>query len=396
MNILQLTNYPIDKPQHGGQIRASHLLKELLRAGHKVKSLAIYVDGDYEPASEDDIAFGPESSFWNADQLVVSDYLSGLFAAEDKDALTILNRAADVHKADVIICEHPWLMGAAKKIAAARPGTRLVYSSHNVEFRLKQGVLLKSGIARYECDRLVAAIEKLELEAAASADLVVVCTRKDADYYRDNVPGVQIVVAGNGVEPFSCKPDRVQSWRKFIGIPFPVFVSSAHVPNAAGFWDMMAPGLTFLRPEEKVLIVGGVCDLIANMKGFDEYEMLNRTRMSVMGRMEKTELQAIVSAAHVILLPIVEGEGSNLKTAEALEAGCTIVGTSKAFRGFEEAMNLSHVHVADDPVSFRRKVREVLDAPRYIAGTPEGVRSRFYWNHLLKDAVEQIGSLCPP
>ncbi|CCA89872.1 glycosyltransferase [Novosphingobium sp. PP1Y] len=393
MNILQLTNYPTAKPQHGGQLRASYFAKEMRKAGHSVKSLAVYVEGHYEPDSEDDIPFGERSPFWDPAIHFLSDYLTGLFAAGDKLALAAIKKVADFHKIDAIICEQPWLMAAAAKIANARPGTRLIYSSQNVEFRLKRGVLLKTDMPRYECDRLVAAIEQLELDASARADLVIACTEADANYYRANVPNVKVVVAGNGVEPFSCKLDRVESWRKFIGVPFPVFVSSAHFPNAAGFWDMMAPGLTFLRPEEKVLIVGGVSDLIMKMKGFDEYWMLNRDRMEVMGRMEKTELQAIVSAAHVILLPIVEGEGSNLKTAEALEAGCSIVATSKAFRGFEEAMDLPHVNIADDPVSFRRKVRQILDAPRYIGGTPEEIRSRFHWKHLLKDAVTQIGLL---
>lgn len=393
MNILQLTNYPTGKPQHGGQLRARHVAEELRSVGHSVKSLAVYVEGHYLPDSEDDISFGENSPFWDPDIHFLSDYLTGLFAAGDKVALAAIEQVANSHKIDAIICEHPWLMAAAAKVATARPGLRLIYSSHNVESRLKRGVLLKSDISRNECDRLVAAIEELELEATARADLVVACTDADANYYRANVPNAKVVVAGNGVEPFSCKPDRVESWRKFISVPFPVFVSSAHFPNAAGFWDMMAPGLTFLRPEEKVLIVGGVSDLIMKMKGFDEYWMLNRDRMEVMGRMEKTELQAIVSAAQVILLPIVEGEGSNLKTAEALEAGCSIVATSKAFRGFEEAMDLPHVNIADDPVSFRRKVRQILDAPRYIGGTPEEIRSRFHWKHLLKDAVTQIGLL---
>lgn len=393
MNILQLTNYPTSNPQHGGQLRANHFAKEMRKSGFNVKSLAVYVERDYEPDSEDDIPFGEESSFWNSDLHFLSDYLTGLFAAEDEKALAAIAQIANSYSIDVIICEHPWLMAAAAKVAADRPGTRLVYSSHNVEFRLKRGVLKKSDVPRNECDRLVAAIENLELEATTCADLVITCTHADAEYYRTNAPNTKIVVAGNGVEPFSCKPDRVESWRRFIGLPFPAFVSSAHFPNAAGFWDMLAPGLTFLRPEERVLVVGGVSDLITQMKGFDEYGMLNRNRMEVMGRMDKSELQAVLSAAHVILLPIVEGEGSNLKTAEALEAGCSIVATSKAFRGFEQAMNLPQVHIADDSISFRRKVRQILDAPRFTKGTPSEIRSQFHWQYLLRDAVEQIGAL---
>lgn len=393
MKILQLTNYPTARPQHGGQLRARHIANELCKAGHLVRSVAVYVEGHYEPDTQDDIAFGAESVFWRTDLHFLSDYLSGIFAAEDKIAQVALTRIVTDFEPDVIMCEQPWLMAAARKVALDRPAIKLVYSSQNIEFRLKAGIFPKMQIGRDEADRLASEIEAVEHDAVACADLVIACTAADAEYYRTQAPDREVIVAGNGVEPFSCKPDRVEAWKRFVGVPFPVFVSSAHIPNASGFWDMMAPGLTFLRPDERVLVVGGVSDLIMQMKGFDEYWMLNRDRMEIMGRMEKNELQAVVSAAHIVLLPIVEGEGSNLKTAEALESGCSIVGTSKAFRGFEEAIALPHVHIADEPILFRRKVRELLNAPRYDGGTPEEVRSQFYWERLLGGAVARIGAL---
>lgn len=394
MKILQLTNYPTAKPQHGGQIRCTHIAAELRKAGHIVSSVAVYVGRDYAPGTSDDIAFGPESSFWRDDLVVLSDYLTGLYAAGDPDAFAALKRVTSKFEPDVIISEQPWLMAAAKKLMDGQTSIRLVYSSQNVEFRLKRSVLEKSVIGKHEQDRLIADIESIEHEAAACADLVIACTDSDAAYYRDNVAGCDaIVVAGNGVEPFSCKPGRIEAWRHFLYHPFPVFVSSAHPPNASGFWDMMAPGLTFLRPAERMLIVGGVSDIITQMNGFNEYQSVNRSRMEIMGRMEKHELQAVVSAAHVVLLPIVDGEGSNLKTAEALESGCTIVGTTKAFRGFEIATLLPHVHITDDSVTFRKTVRKVLDAPRYLGGTSLNVRSQFHWSYLLREAVTEIGLL---
>jgi hypothetical protein len=49
------------------------------------------------------------------------------------------------------------------------------------------------------------------------------------------------------------------------------------------------------------------------------------------------------------LLPITQGEGSNLKTAEALLSGKPIVATSHSFRGYEEFQYLPHITIADDP-----------------------------------------------
>lgn len=392
MKILQLTNYPTSKPQHGGQIRCAHIAAELRRAGHSVKSIAVFVEKDYGRSSADDIPFGSESPFWRDDLVVLSDYLSGLHAANDPDAFAALEKIAAEFQPDVIISEQPWLMAAAKRLAELQSNIKLVYSSQNVESRLKRIVLDKTSLGEREKSRLIADIEELEHDAVSSADLVISCTEADVLYYRDHAPDPDnIIVAGNGVEPFSCKLGRIDGWRRFFDHPVPVFVSSAHLPNATGFWDMMAPGLTFLRPEERILIVGGVSDIIMQVPGCQEYQLVNRSRMEIMGRMEKVELQALVSAAHVIVLPIVEGEGSNLKTAEALESGRPIVGTTKAFRGFEKALSLPHIHLADEPETFRTKVRQILDAPRYCGGTPFYIRSQFHWSYLLRGAVTRVG-----
>ncbi|MDY7523908.1 glycosyltransferase [Sphingomonas sp. 10B4] len=391
MKILHLTNYPLANPIHGGQIRCANIAGELRAAGHVVQSLAVYVESHYVPDSALDIPFGVTSEFWDYDLPYLTDYLTGLYAERDPQAYAKLEAVVDDFAPNVIISEHPWLMPAAKKLASTRPGIRIVYSSHNVEFRLKEAILLRGTLRAELRDKLVQDIRELEYYAVVDADLVVACTDSDALYYRTLSEDTIVVVGGNGVEPFSCPRSRVDQWRNFIGRPFPLFVSSAHPPNANGFWDMMMPGLTFLRPKERLVIAGSVCEIILDMQGVRKYENFNRSRLDLLGRMNKTDLQALVSASHVMMLPITSGEGSNLKTAEALESGSAIVGTTMAFRGFEDAMSLPHVHIADDPTLFRRKVRELLDAPRFLGGTPPEVRKRYHWSALLSDIVNEIG-----
>ncbi len=393
MKILQLTNYPTSKPVHGGQIRCVSIADQLRRAGHEVKSIAVYVSAHYQPDSAGDIAFDTTSDYWDYDLPYLTDYFSGLHAERDADAYDKLERQFLDFAPDAVIVEHPWLMPAAKLLAGQRKGTRLIYSSHNVEYRLKEDILDRATVKSDRRAALVKDIRALEQAAVADADLVITCTQADAKSYQAIRGKGNIVVGGNGVEPFTCRPARVLQWQNYVARPYPIFVSSAHLPNANGFWDMMAPGLTFLKPDERMVIAGSVCDIILGMDGIKMYERFNLSRLQLLGRMEKTELQAAIRASHVVLLPITSGEGSNLKTAEALESGCAIIGTKKAFRGFERAMTLPHVHIADEPASFRRKVRDVLDQPRYDDGTPMAVRSKFYWSTLLKDAVAAVGAL---
>ncbi|MBE7565875.1 glycosyltransferase family 4 protein [Acidithiobacillus thiooxidans] len=388
MRVLQVTPYPTVDPRHGGQIRASQIATELRAAGHEVKSFAIYVEEDYPNAGEDDIPFNPDSKYWNPELPWLSDYFSGLFAVNDETTLFRLQSLVNSFRPHCVIVEHPWLFQAIHLVAQS--DTILIYSSQNIEWRLKSKLLERLG--HPERAELVSAIRKIEDFAALSAHLVIACTDADLQYYRD-ISGkktFQGVVAGNGVEPFTCTEQRVADWYSFFNRPMPVFVSSAHVPNAQGFWDMMAPGLTFLRPEEEILVVGGVSSIILNSTGFKNYSEVNLSRLNLAGTREKTELQALVKASHVVLLPITDGEGSNLKTAEALESGLPIVATSKAFRGFESAISLKHVQIADNPKDFRMAIRRSLNQPRLADLTPVGMREKFYWKNQLSGLVNAV------
>ena len=47
------------------------------------------------------------------------------------------------------------------------------------------------------------------------------------------------------------------------GLRFVLFVGSAHPPNATGFMTMVAPALPALRTDERIVVAGGVCQLLA-------------------------------------------------------------------------------------------------------------------------------------
>jgi glycosyltransferase involved in cell wall biosynthesis len=393
MRILQLTNYPTINPLHGGQIRSSQIATQLRIAGHEVKPIAVYVDGDYKDVDEHDIPFRRSSPFWNGNLPSLSDFYAGLYAVNDRDATRKLLHLLKNFKPHLVITEQPWLFAVAKKITKYTT-IKLVYSSQNIEWRLKEKILNRENTSQKE--QLTSEIRKIEIDAVKSANLTVACTDQDAKYYTqfvDSKSSQPIVVAGNGVEEFTCKEERVSEWRSYLNLPTAVFVSSAHIPNAQGFWDMMSPGLTFLKPGEQVLIVGGVSSILTQARGFSQFSEVNLSRINLAGTQEKTELQSLVRASHVVLLPITDGEGSNLKTAEALESGCFVIGTSKAFRGFEAAMSLPHVTIADTPDTFRQAIRRTLAQPRHCDGTPYEIRSKYYWGKQLAPLVHAIAKI---
>lgn len=383
MKVLQFTCYPIDNPTHGGQIRCWQIREFLKKNGCTVSSMAIYPIKDYESISPDDVEFNFEGSSFHPKYNFLTDYYSGLEA--DKKGIinsAIYQKIVD-YNPDLIFIEQPWLFLAVKNIINdIGKNVPIIYSSQNIEWRLKEADLSIYGEVG---DDLVNKIKTLESQVVESADGIIACTQADAEYFKKISKGKEhIIVAGNGVEEFTCTDESVSQWIDYFSKPYPVFVGSAHPPNARGIWEMVNPGLTFLSPEEELVVIGGVCNILMKDNLFKKTSELNISRLHLVGVRTKLELQAMVRASHVVLLPITIGEGSNLKTAEALESGRPIVGTSMAFRGFEEAKKLPHVYIADNSSDFRKITRILLNSPRYISGTQESIRSKYYWNNTLK------------
>lgn len=382
--ILQLTTYPTVNPTHGGQIRCTQIAAALRTAGHTVQSIAVLTKEDFPKHGADDIAVNTNSPHWNKSVPQLYDYFSGQVAAFDAETLDCLRKQIVAMAPDVIWLEHPWLYQAAQK--AAPVGVKIVYSSHNIEWRLKEATLPKNAVYR----SLIEAARDLEVQLVRNAFLTIACTQSDADYFDSVAHDVagrrRSIVAGNGAEPFVCSAEDVRNWQRYFEKPYVVFVGSGHPPNASGFWHMMQPGLTFLAPWQQIVVIGSVCDILLQHEPKVGYEEVSRSRLHLVGVRSKREMHAMISASNAVLLPIVEGEGSNLKTAEALESGRPIVATTQAFRGYEEALRAPRITIADTPQAFRKAVRLNLDSFSYQSPLIKSQVKRFHW-------LEQLNAL---
>jgi glycosyltransferase involved in cell wall biosynthesis len=77
--------------------------------------------------------------------------------------------------------------------------------------------------------------------------------------------------------------------------------------------------------------------------------------MALRGFLDMDELIATFHAARAILVPVFTGEGSNLKTADALASGRPVIMTERATRGYEEVLAADDegVTVVPDAQAFR-------------------------------------------
>jgi glycosyltransferase involved in cell wall biosynthesis len=110
-----------------------------------------------------------------------------------------------------------------------------------------------------------------------------------------------------------------------------------------------------------------------------------------LGQLPDDDLAATILSSSAVLLPITQGGGSNLKTAEALASGRRIVATSFAFRGYEDYLNVSGVAIADTPDEFRSEMIKAVKQPPPARPPGEVQRIQMlHWPARLTRLVEGI------
>lgn len=374
MKIVTLSTYPVSRPYHGGQRRLDAIVRTLRAAGHEVAPLPLFFASNY-----------PEHDATEARTALPGALLRDLYEAglrEDLHMHRLLKPgvpAFDAARArlreirpEVLFFEQPWLFPLLEALVEGLPGgdeIRIVYGSQNVE-----SVLVP--------ERHRAETRALEEAMVRRADLVVAVSAADAEVLAGWRPAsgreVPVVVAPNGCWP----PEIDESLPRPLAEDYVLMVGSGHAPNAEGYWDVIGRIPGCIPPDARLVVAGGVGELLRNDPRHRHFRRLNDHLVQVTGMVSEAHLQALLAHARAILLPIKSGGGTNLKTAEALLTLKPVIALRPAFRGFEEAMGLGGVHVAQTEDGFRALVRDLF------AGRLDGARSagdvaRYTWDATL-------------
>jgi hypothetical protein len=312
----------------------------------------------------------------------LADFMMGPFSVGDEGVFGRVARGID-SAVQVIQIEQPWLYPLARRLQSDVPHCRdalLVFSSQNIEAPMKRDMLRARGLGAV-CEQASADIDALEREAARQSDLCLAVTAEDGAVLK-RLGAREVFHAPNGISPWVADPERTRLWRGRLPVhPWPIFIASAHPPNYNAFTATVGDALGCIPPGSKLVIAGGVGPHLHEELSKSRWRDLNLSRLLVLGVLDDEDLAAVKSLAHVFLLPIGAGGGSNIKTAEALYSGRPVVCTSTALRGFEEYRGLPDVIVADSPRAFQSAIRSVLGlgvGGDFAAGTGE-MRARLTW-----------------
>lgn len=378
-NILFLSTYTTVNALHGGQVRSSALIKYYQNLGYKVHASGVL--GSLKFASDEDAIY--YADYPDADDF--SNIIDNSFLMEDYCISQLFEHGKYFnllceklhHDYDLIHVEQPWLMNFAIHYKEKYcKNAKVIYGSANVEHELKGSIL-----SHYFDDRHVKfcteAILKLEIEVIRKSDYCLAVSEYDADFireYRDDC-----IIVPNGASALTLDP--VNSLQvKNLPNSYAIFCASGHPPNVYGFIEMLKNLDCFARRGHKLLIVGSVCESIRNSVEFKS--SLYDDNILYMNEVERSVLNWLLLNSRVIILPITQGGGTNLKTAEAIISGKAIVATSVAMRGFEKFTADKSIKVENEPIRF---VNALCEAMENELMDPDNQlnRTSIAWDHCL-------------
>jgi hypothetical protein len=364
-----------------------------LRAGHEVQVVGV-LGSDQYPPEEGFVKFPGHEALVSVypEPFLMEDYaISKLFA---ESQIWFERLAAKVSIVpDVIEVVQPWLFGFCQRyVVQACIQPAIVYSSQNVESSLKERIV-RSYSREKRALAVADSIHTAEVAAISGSDGVICVSQTDLDWSRQH-SDKSMLLAPNGVKPWAVSDEGNTAAKTIVGgKQFSIYCASAHPPNMTGFFEMFGGGFGSLMPDQSLLIVGGAGPAIAGDVRVHQSAKLAE-RIVVAGIVSQSCLEGLLDLAHCVVLPLTQGGGTNLKTAEALWSGRYVLATTVAMRGFEDFLGAQGVFVADDPSDFKRALRHVMAlAPLQLSDADCNKRKRVLWDEslsLLPSFIEQI------
>ncbi len=371
-------------------MRVRNIVDAYRLEGHQVEVVGVLGSENYEKET----GFLPFPSHQKlasviSNSFLMEDYAIGQLFSSDLTLRAMLLKKI-LKKPDIIQVEHPWLFKAANFYAKTH-NIKIIYSSHNIEWKLKQEILLDF-VDQPEALGGAEVIKVDELYAIQNADAVISVSETDA-FWIKQYTSKNVLLAPNGVKEWSVDENSLAEAMSVTKQRFALYCASAHPPNVTGFFEMLEGGFGSLKPDEKLVIAGGAGWSIAGDIRVHQSAKLAE-KIIVAGSVNQSCLEGLLELTACIILPLTKGGGTNLKTAEALWSGKPIVGTTIAMRGFESFLSSPGVFIADNSVDFKQALRKAMTLDKLNLSNGEiDKRRSVLWKETLKPLGEFLKSL---
>ena len=345
--ILQLTTYPIENPDHGGKLRC-HNIRKVLRKDFEVETLSFDVQ---EQESINDLSITLNQSELNdiVGHYYFFDWGINNYLAKKESLKKTIFKNVQTYAFDIVIVEQGFLWPVVKEMieeGVLKENIFIIYSSHNIEYQMKEEIY-QDTFSGQELINYVHKVKELEHDMIKSSDLIFAVSQNDVDYIKNIVPQTNVFLyrnGHNGIEDISL----IDKWKdKFTGSKRNwVYIASWHGPNINGLYKLIENGLLELDSNEVTLwVLGSVGPGLIHEHNI---KLDENSPLKIIGATSSEDIDSAISASTGIVLPIWEGGGSNLKTAQALLSNKKIIAATFAFRGFENFLNESGLFVSEN------------------------------------------------
>lgn len=331
--VVVLNHFPVWPAQSGGQQAvlglaaelAAHWPVELVWTERKTaRSMAVEVAGRrLQATAVPNRWLQRQAGRWLRRPLgrVDTEVASLLLCAGNRALLRHLRGA--LQDGDVLLLAHPWLWPAVQRLRRERR-VRLVFDAHNIEHEMKRQVLADTPLAR----RVIERVRQAEAQLVQHSDLVLACTRRDADALAalagpGGLDAARLLVGSKGIAPSAAADAMAAARAARPAGRCALFIGADHPPNnEAARWilQVLAPACPDWR-----FVVAGACGPAAGAAV--------PPNARVTGRVD--DLGPLLAEADVALNPIVAGSGINMKLFEYLQHGLPVLSTPFGARGFE-------------------------------------------------------------
>jgi len=394
MNILTLSTYPINDPLHGGQHRLYNIVQAYQDAGHCVQVAGV-LGSDLYPISENFLAY--------PGQVELSKYIDDLFQMDEwaigelffkNDYYFELLSKKITTVPHCIHVEQPWLIQFAYRYAKKFPigQIKIIYGSQNIEHEMKFDIV-KTYCGTKSAEVAQRKTLQSEISAIEMANAICCVSQNDADWIKLRTSN-PCILAPNGVKRRITTTAGIKEANKIVSNrKFAIYCASGHPPNMKGFFDIFGGGLGCISPDEVIVIAGSAGSSIINDKRFNSTAGLRKSCV-IAGTVTEECLQGLLEIAHAIILPLTQGGGTNLKTAEALWAGKHIIATTTAMRGFDQYLSADGILITDNPSHFLAGIRDAMaKPPNSLSDIQRNARKSVLWEETLKPLVSFVSSI---
>ncbi len=395
--VVMANTFSVFPPFGGGQKRIFHLFRELA----SVADISLVNIGGYDGADgvseavSASISSGleelvvPRNQSFHEHTCRVSELLKvsadDIASIKGYEFLPAYGNAfmSRLDSARLVILSHPYLFHAVRKCWNGS----IWYDAHNVEYDIKSAIVADTSEAKQYLDQ-VFEVEKL---ACLEADLIMPCSRKDAQRLCDlyGVSQDKMLVIPNGVDANAVAPlpkAEKTALKARIGLPdLPValFMGSLHKPNIDSLSVICR--LAEHCPDVIFLVMGSVCKAVS---------VTPSANLLFLGMLDEKEKNVVLQLSDIGLNPVVSGSGTNLKLVEYAAAGLVCLTTPHGLRGLDfrdgEHLKVAEIEVFSEELARLAKVVDSYECNQMISRAVNLARSAYDWAVVAKEYRQRL------